>query len=79
MAGCLKWYTVWYNNLIDGVFEALVGAKKHAAWLAFTKGEDFYAAGYIRGKISVTSDGYQSHSFGDYKFSNGESRKVKPK
>jgi hypothetical protein len=70
MSGCTKWYHVWRGNRIDEVFETLIRAKKHAAWLQFTCGGEKWF-----NRVSITLEG-EVVSFDDYEFKNGDSRKV---
>lgn len=71
MAGCTKWYHVWRGTRIDQVFETKIKAKKHAAWLTHTCGGcDWFNRVYI-------TLNYEDIDYSDYKFIEGESRKVK--
>jgi hypothetical protein len=72
MAGCIKWYHVWRGPTIDQVFEKKIDAKKHAAWLHYTVG----GGTWWRNRVTVTVNG-EDVDYSDYKFYNGESRKVK--
>ena len=72
MAGCTKWYHVWRGPTIDAIFEKKIDAKKHAAWLHHTVG----GGTWWRNRVTVTLN-YEDIDYSDYKFYNGESRKVK--
>ena len=72
MAGCKKWYHVWRGPTIDAVFEKKIDAKKHAAWLHHNVG----GGTWWRNRVTVTLN-YDEIDYSDYKFYNGESRKVK--
>jgi hypothetical protein len=72
MSGCTKWYHVWRGNRIDELFENVVSAKKHAAWLHHNCGKPNQ---WFR-RVSVTLNG-EDIPFDDYEFKNGDSRKIR--
>lgn len=68
-----QWFTVWQGPLIDKVFETLIRAKKHAAWLHHTLGRPTWWGEVV----TLTSNGYVDIPFDDYEFRDGDSQKIK--
>ena len=67
---CRKWFYVWRGNKIDDCFENRVRAKKHAAWLHATCGGKAWF-----NFVTITLNG-ELIPFDDFKFKNGDSRKI---